>query len=483
MKKKSWTLIVIPIVLVFVIMNLGAFLIDAPKTRVFEANVCLRYYQRHDPSNIGSDGTVPEAECKIDAVQQELAMIFGWQDMFDALSGMLLAVPFGALADTWGRKWIFAAALMGLQLGSAWVLLVCYLQSLPLQWTWLSSMFSVIGGGSTVAVAVGMTMISDATPPDKRTNMFLITTASAQLGEIISPILASRLMEKSDWHPLLLAFAIQLVGITTAIFCPETMRMQNVPDTHTIDGERVMEMPRKKQEFGFKAQLGHFRDAFVFLKNNHMIILIVFSYFGNRFGIQAIQLLLRYASKRYSWEIKKTALLLSFRATTNLLSTAVLISGMNYILLNYIRIQPRRADVWLARASIILLALSFFIMGVAFTPVLLIISLLIYNLGTGYASVMRSIAIHVLGGQSSPDIGKLMSLLAITENIGLLISGPLVNKMLQWGMNIGPAWLGLPFLGVSVLYGAMIIVTFIISVTEKHVEYEEITSDEEEGEF
>ncbi|KAF1960919.1 MFS general substrate transporter [Byssothecium circinans] len=482
-KKKPWLFVVGLLFLLIAIIEVGAFLADAPKTRVFEANLCLRYFTEHDPSKIGPDGTIPEAECKIDEIQQQLAMIFGWQDTFDAIPGILLAVPFGALADKWGRKWIFAVSLLGLQLNSVWVLLICYFRSLPLQWTWLSSAFYFLGGGPMVAVAVAMTMISDVAPPDKRTTVFLYATAAVLLSEMIAPIMASRLMEKGDWLPLLLALGIQQVGVTIAVFCPETIHMQDQPEPRDSDRESATDVSRKAKDqgFGFRAQLGHFKDAFIFLTSDTMLMIVVFSYLCNRSGRQAIQLLIRYASKRYNWEIKKAALLLSFRAATNLVSVAIFIPGVNFILLKYLRMPSHWADIWLARGSIILLSISFFIMGVAFEPPLLIIGLLVYNLGTGYAAAMRSIAIHVVGGQSSPDIGKLMSLLAIVESIGLMFSGPIVNEMFKWGMDMGSAWLGLPFLGTAVLYGLTTVVTFIISVKDKDVEYVEVASDDEEN--
>jgi hypothetical protein len=167
-KKKPWVLLVCLVFAFVTIVDVGAFLAEPPKTRVFEANICLRYYQEHDPSQIGADGSVPEALCKIDEVQQKLAMIFGWQDTFDAIPGLLLAIPFGALADKWGRKWIFVASLVGLQLNAAWVLFICYFRTLPLQLTWFSSAFFFVGGGPVVASALGITMISDISPPDQR---------------------------------------------------------------------------------------------------------------------------------------------------------------------------------------------------------------------------------------------------------------------------------------------------------------------------
>jgi MFS family permease len=469
-QKERWVYIVGLIVLLFTIIEAGIFLSDDPKTRIFEANICVHHYKQKDPSAIDSHGTVPEAECKIIAIQQKLAMIIGWQDTFDAIPGLLMAVPLGALADRRGRICIFILSLVGLQLSSAWVLMICYFRELPLQWTWLSSAFSLIGGGSVVAVAMGPTMISDVTPPEKRTHIFLCITAAMVLSEMIAPILASRLMRNGNWPPLLLAFVIQQLGVSIVLFCPETIHTRSPLEPRADDTEGDVEVVQEEPEFGFKAQLGYYKDALVFLRSKPTLMLILFSYLGNRSGRQALQLLVRYASKRYKWEIKEAALLSSFRAATNLLSVAVVLPGFNYVLLDYFRLPLQRADVWLARGSIILFALSFFIMGVAYKPALLLLGLIVYNLGTGHTPAIRSIAIHVIGGQTSPNISKLISLLAITESIGFMISGPLVNKLFNWGMDMGPLWLGLPFLGTSVLYGILTVVIFGIDVKDGDVQ-------------
>jgi MFS family permease len=124
-KKKPWVVMVILAFALVAVIDMGAFLAEAPRTRVYEANLCLRYYRENDPSVIAADGTILEKLCKVDAVQQNMAMIFGWQEMFDAVPSIFLAIPFGVLADKVGRKWIFTASLMGLQLNSVWVLGIC----------------------------------------------------------------------------------------------------------------------------------------------------------------------------------------------------------------------------------------------------------------------------------------------------------------------------------------------------------------------
>ena len=124
-QSKPWVFLVVLAIFLVTVIDLGAFLAVPPKTRVFEANLCLRYYQKHDPSKINKDGTVDEALCKINAVQAKMAAIMGWASMFEAIPGIFLALPYGILADKYGRKWIFVLALVGLQLDSLWVLFIC----------------------------------------------------------------------------------------------------------------------------------------------------------------------------------------------------------------------------------------------------------------------------------------------------------------------------------------------------------------------
>lgn len=319
--KKPWVWLVFLAFMLVTIVDVGAFLAEPPKTRVFEANICLRYYAENDPSKIGDDGYVPEALCKVDEVQQKLAMIFGWQDTFDAIPGLLLAIPFGALADKWGRKWIFVASLVGLQLNAAWVLLICYFRTLPLQLTWFSSAFFFVGGGPVVASALGITMISDISPPEQRyassarrrlcatltpcsTNIFLYLTASVLIAEMCAPIMASKLMETGLWLPLLLALAIQQVGVTVGIFFPETLHLRDLPEPRDRDDASI-ELQPKDEGHGFNTQLRHFKSALLLLTSDIQLALVVALFVVNRLGRQGLTLLIRYASKRYNWEISK----------------------------------------------------------------------------------------------------------------------------------------------------------------------------------
>ncbi|KAF2732343.1 MFS transporter-like protein [Polyplosphaeria fusca] len=484
-KHKPWLLLCVLIFFLVAIVDIGAFLAEAPKTRVYETNLCVRYYREHDPSKI-VNGHVDEELCKEDVIQERLASLFGWQELFDSIPGILLAVPLGTLADRVGRKWVFASCLMGLQLNSAWILLICYFESLPLQLTWLSSAFYICGGGPIVATAVGITMVSDICPPEKRTAIFLYLTASVLVAELIAPILAARLMESGNWFPLLLALAIQQVGICIAIFFPETLHLRDLPEPVDPPLSPSIELQTKpktsiRKLFGFRAQVGHFRDAYLFLRRDYQLALVIFTFFANRIGRQALTLLIRYASKRYHWKISQAAYLLSFRAATNLVALTVFVPLVNLILLRVVRLPSHHADIWIARGSIVLTTLAFFCMGTAAQPALLIIGLLVFNLGTGYNAAMRSISIHVVGGQSSPDTGRLFAVVAIIESIGTMIAGPTLSSTFQWGIERGEPWIGAPFFFATLIFGVMMLVTFAISFKSPVIiQYEDESGDESE---
>lgn len=108
-----WVYVVMLCIGVAVTVDIGDYLFLAPKVRLFESVICTHFYQRENPSLVGSDGSVPENFCKVDAVQDEVAMILGWQLFFDSIPAIVLPIPYGYLADTYGRKWFMVLSMIG----------------------------------------------------------------------------------------------------------------------------------------------------------------------------------------------------------------------------------------------------------------------------------------------------------------------------------------------------------------------------------
>jgi hypothetical protein len=119
-----WVYVVALCIAIAIIADIGEYLFLAPQVRLFESVICTDYYLREDHSLVGRDGSVLEKFCKVDPVQDKVAMILGWQSSFKSIPAILLPIPYGYLADTYGRKWIAVLAMLGYTLSLASTLFI-----------------------------------------------------------------------------------------------------------------------------------------------------------------------------------------------------------------------------------------------------------------------------------------------------------------------------------------------------------------------
>jgi hypothetical protein len=173
------------------IIGAFAFVIDtsfmmgvAPTTRLIELGICRDYYRKAEPGVIGPGGNVAELLCKVDTVQSRLAEVNGYITMLGFLPGMnscsipleadrppgiFLAVPFGILADRYGRIIVCAAAIVGVSLGYFWLFAVLYFyETLPFNLLYAYPLFFCIGGGAPVITALILAIITDVAPKEIR---------------------------------------------------------------------------------------------------------------------------------------------------------------------------------------------------------------------------------------------------------------------------------------------------------------------------
>lgn len=105
-------------IILLLLIEFGAYLATIPLNQVLEHNIC----QQLHPSKILAP---KDPICKQKSVQTELSMIRGWQSTFDFIPGLLVAVPYGVLADKVGRRFVLALASLGITLSSCSYALIC----------------------------------------------------------------------------------------------------------------------------------------------------------------------------------------------------------------------------------------------------------------------------------------------------------------------------------------------------------------------
>ena len=89
-----------------------------------------------------------------------------------------------------------------------------------------------------------------------------------------------------------------------------------------------------------------------------------------------------------------------------------------------------------------------------------------YTFGTRFAAATRSVAISMIGRQTSRDIARLFATIAIMEALEVLLSRPLLSLAFRWGMKLGDAWLGMSFLLCGILFAFTMVVTFTVSIRD-----------------
>ncbi|CAG8898198.1 unnamed protein product [Penicillium egyptiacum] len=355
-------------------------------------------------------------------------------------------------------------SFVGQFVGMSWVLIVCWL-GLPIRAMWLSSLFLIVGGGSNVAASVSMMVITDSTPEIKRSQIFMYFNAVVIVAEIISPPMGSLLMKQSLWVPLLLNSVCGAISIMLSWYMPETnhhaFRDQKGDYTKISSSRDNEELsgPPPEDHGSITALVHSLKDSMrmIFLQKN--VALLVLSFLISTFARDSMAFLLQYISNRYSWPIAKTSWLLSFRAAAQLLQFMLVLPWIDRTMRKRFERQPRKKDLYLARISIVTITVGFAIMGIAPVVGLSIFGIAIYTAGSGFGTFARSL----ISSLTEPTmIGTLYSALALMNTLGSLLAGPMMSLAFRWGVNLGGAWLGMPYLISAALCGAMTMIMFLI---------------------
>ena len=130
-------------------------------------------------------------EFKIDAV------ILTWIPTAYLLSSAVCLVPFGRLADLYGRKKIFGFGIVAFTLSS----LLCAVASSALQLI----LFRILQGvGSAMIFATGLAILTSAFPPHERGKVLGISVAAVYTGLSVGPVVGGLLTQHFTWRSVFL---------------------------------------------------------------------------------------------------------------------------------------------------------------------------------------------------------------------------------------------------------------------------------------
>jgi MFS family permease len=454
--------------LVLILISFADQLAQYPQTRIFESIICYMYYEQNDKSKIklgrdtvgpGAIGGVDEAWCKVDAVQNELASLGGYLQMFNSIPNLLLAIPFGWYADRYGRWPLMFINLLQLVLVAGFIQSVAWFwQNFSLRTIWMSAFFSILGGGPPISSALFFVVLSDITPEAARAAVYLRAGAVNISASLFMPPLAAWLMTITPWIPFLGSTCLLVLGTLLWLSIPETLEREHLfrptvsnHPSPTVSFQATLDpaVTDQSPSAGFVQEvLLSTKETSKFILEDWRVPALIVPFCGHMLIAASGPLLLQYISKRYDLTFSQGTLLITTRNSMNVLLLLVILPYLSTVLVGTFGLNDQRKDLYLARVSQVLVALGWTLLAASPNWPASVISLAIASLGQGSMLMVRSFLASLV---SAHHIATVYSIISMWDALGTMVGAPLLAKLYRHGMELGSGWVGLPFYFVGLL--------------------------------
>ncbi|KAH8706205.1 major facilitator superfamily domain-containing protein [Ilyonectria robusta] len=447
-----------------ILVDFAGVLTETPQTNILEGIICRRYYNSHP--------TEASLDCTAGPIQAELATITQLLNTFNLIPGLLVSIPYGVLADTYGRRAILALSMMALITQDILAKIILWRSDIfAPRLIWLTSITRFAGGGEIVASSMIFLMIADVVPAHERANTFFLFSACILVGDVVATPLGALLMSKNPWIPYILSTVLAtVVGGIALLLLPETLNKadssEGVQRPPSVTGNEQRASPRTadSKTLGSKrlqALLSRLRPL---AKAN--IIAIMLAFFVASLGRQSTGFLVQYIRQRFNWSYAKASFVVALRGSVNLI-LLLFLPAVNVLLAKRgLSISAR--DLVISRASVWLLTIGSLVISMAPIVELVALGVVLFALGSGFSPAARSLATAFVHADQT---GTLYSAMGLMQSVGGLVAGPLLATSFGWALKQGREWTGIPFLLVAGLFASGALALSFIRL-QKEVEVE-----------
>ncbi|KUJ21339.1 uncharacterized protein LY89DRAFT_730122 [Mollisia scopiformis] len=280
----------------------GGSLCVVSYVRLIESAVCQRYY--------GVGTFVAEVLCKGDAVQSYMAYLMGTMSSFSSLPTLLLTLPYGILAEHVDRRAILLVNFVSTIISILYVIAICYYPSIDLKLLWLSGLFDIAGGGSSVSTVLVRSMMAECVPSSALSTLFYRLSAISMIVRLVGTSFGSWLLQNG-------AASTMLVGTSSKhpspdleyTVCEQSESIKLSTKTIGESGSGFEQHRPKASVFHALVQsLGSYKRLILHSKPFVMCLAIMFI---NTVALDSRALLHPWLSKRYNWDLATTGYILS----------------------------------------------------------------------------------------------------------------------------------------------------------------------------
>jgi hypothetical protein len=317
--------------------------------------------------------------------------------------------------------------------------------------------------------------------------------------ELFSPLIASALMLKSAWIPVLLGFGMFLGGASaTLVLVPETLLAQK-PQSEDNDASESRSILQLQSPFELRilgvrilATLAVCRQSLVSLFAIKNVGFLLFGFFAATVGTIAAAFELQYVHKRFGWSYSYVSMqvtapqsatcaaskswikakimfsqassILAIRPSVTLVVLLVIVPLVSKTLTRKFGLSNTHIDLFLVRVSAALLTAGTLLLTISNSSALAILSFVIFALGNTFATIGKSLLTTFGPPQMA---GTLLAAMNVSASLGAVIAGPIIAVSFSWGLKQGGIWVGAPLFLVSLLYALTLGSVCIIRLPDK----------------
>lgn len=139
----------------------------------------------------------------------------------------------------------------------------------------------------------------------------------------------------------------------------------------------------------------------------------------------------------------------------------VILPAASAFVIQRLGLSPLTKDLVLARISGVFGVLGALMIAFAVTPWMLSTALVVFSMGGGFTSLMRSL---ISAFVESHHQAILNSTIGLFEFSGLMVTGPVLFGALQKGLDMGGLWIGLPFMYAAAIMGLSTAIAFAFQI-------------------
>lgn len=429
-------------------VELSMYVTDPALQMIMEDVACHNHFPDH---KIG-DFKTEDARCKDAAVQGTLAMSRSWMMWATMFVPLLVQIPYGIVADNYGRRLVLFLGLLGNLLGSCWTVIVLLNPTVFSIWYLvLSAVPNLIGGGGSVIIAMVWTILTDAIAPEKRTTLFYQMHAMMLILSTIFRPIAGWMLSINPWLSMWTGLGSLALSTALTLLIPETLHLAQSSNGQQAHGHASHFPPlgpkkgviRTAWETASKDALRVWQ-LLQNSKNLYPLILGMAFYTPIHTGFEMN--MLQYVTARFEWDWSKATYFMTIPKITSVIVLLVILPAITWIINRRLHLDILTRDLYFARGSIICIVVGNALTVVSGTPWLLAISLIALGFGNGLLPQVRAILASQVEAHALATVN---TAIASVETLVGLVGTPSLGWLLSKGIALGGFWMGLPYLATT----------------------------------